>query len=100
MGEWTPELLAKIAGVVISLLFSYFPVLKDWYEKLTAEQKSLVMIGVLLGISVVVFLLSCFTSWIFVACTWAGAQKMLEVFLYALITNQATYLVTRTIRRK
>ena len=44
----TPEFLAAVAGVVLSLAFSYVPGLRDWYEALAGEFKRLIMAGVLL----------------------------------------------------
>ena len=45
----TAEELASIAGIVLSLLFSYIPGLKDAYDGLDGDYKRLVM-----GLSLVV----------------------------------------------
>ena len=42
-----PSLLASIAGVVLSLAFSYIPGLSTWYGGQSAQAKSLVMLGCL-----------------------------------------------------
>ena len=37
--EFTPELLVGIVGTVLSLVFSYFPVVHDWYQALKLRLK-------------------------------------------------------------
>ena len=54
--EFTPELLVGIVGTVLSLVFSYFPVVHDWYQALKTEAKSGIMLG-LLVISSTLFLI-------------------------------------------
>ena len=55
----TPEQLASIAGIALSLVFSYVPGASDWYAGLNPIPKRLVMAGSLLVVSVAVFGLSC-----------------------------------------
>ena len=40
------ELIVSIAGVVLSLLFSYIPGLRTWFAALVTETKQLIMLGV------------------------------------------------------
>lgn len=54
MIEFTPELLVGIVGTVLSLIFSYFPVVHDWYQALKTEAKSGIMLGLLVISSLVV----------------------------------------------
>jgi len=95
----TPEGLALLAGGLLSLVFSYFPKLKDWYEALDGTKKRLIMIGVLLGVSLTVYGVSCtqfagFLGLPVVACDQSGAVELLKVFLLALIANQSVYSVS------
>ncbi len=92
----TTELLTEIAGVTLSLAFSYTPGLKDQYERLDATGKRLVMLGMLLLACIVVMLLACGNIWngLSVACTQAGIVELVGLFIRAAIANQAAYLLT------
>ena len=85
------ESLALVAGVLLSLLFSYVPGLKDWFDKLSGNHKRLVMLGALLVSALGVFGLSCTGRYNFVACETDGAWALIEVFVLAAVANQAAY---------
>ena len=85
------ELLVAVAGVVFSLLFSYFPGLSNWYDPLPSDKKRLIMLAVLALSGVGVFVLACFGKYNLVACDAVGAWEMLEYFVLAAVANQAAY---------
>jgi len=85
------ELLIVIAGVVLSLLFSYIPGLKDWYDPLAPNAKRVIMLGALVLSAGGVFALACFGKYDLVACDAAGAWNLLEYFVLAAIANQTAY---------
>jgi len=92
------ELFPYIAGVVLSLVFSYFPGLSKWYDGLASNVKRLVMLGLILVVAGAYFGLSC-TSWaadlgIDLACTEDGFKAVVLAFVQILIANQATYLAS------
>jgi len=87
----TPETLALIAGVVISLIFSYIPGLKTWFETLAPDMKRLFMLGVLFVVTAALFGLSCAGLFAYFPCTWAGAWEALQLFILAAIANQTAY---------
>ena len=90
----TAEELAAIAGVVISLAFSYVPKLEGWYDDLVTQSKSLVMLGVMVAVSMATFLLSCYGVLEVVVCTQAGAMGLFKVLVAALVANQVTHRLT------
>lgn len=92
----TSEKLAELAGVVLSLAFSYVPGLKEKYEALSGIYKRLVMVGCLVVVAGAVFGLSCAGILSDVVCSEAGAIGLVRVFIAALIANQATYLLAGT----
>ena len=85
------ELLIVIAGVVLSLAFSYIPGLRDWFDPLWPNQKRFVMLGVLLISAGGVFALACFGKYDLVTCDMSGAWNLLEYFVAAAIANQTAY---------
>jgi hypothetical protein len=89
------EQLSSIAAVVLSLFFSYVPGVKGWYEKLDGEWKRLIMAGLLLVVAGGAYGVSCL-QWFSssVACDAGGGLKLLQVFLAALIANQATFMIS------
>jgi hypothetical protein len=90
----TSELLASIAGIVLSLGFSYIPGLSVWYAKLDGIYKRLLMAGLLLLTAAAAFGLSCADIFATVKCSQDGVIGLVEVFVLALIANQSTYLIT------
>jgi len=92
----TPEQLFAFAlsGIVISIIFEYFPKFSDWYNSLPDNIQRLVVLGSGLLVVLGAFGLGCLEililSWI---CTWAGLYDALLAFVAYIIANQATYLV-------
>jgi hypothetical protein len=95
----SPEVIMSTAGAVLSLLFSYFPVLRTKYAALSPEAKSGIMIGLLLVIAAGLFGLGCAglvnTG---VGCDQNGAMRALTSLVLALATNQGTWSVTKNLR--
>jgi len=92
------DLLLATAGILLSLVFTYFPGLKTWYEAQTGK-KALIMLGVILIVSLGYFGLACTALaakiGISVACTTDGALIVALAFVKIVIGNQATYLLTK-----
>jgi len=88
------QLLAGIAGIVLSLLFEYLPGLHDWYNALVDTKQKLVMLAALLLSAAGVFALACIGRYDLVTCDVAGVWMLLEYFVLAVIANQATYLIS------
>lgn len=90
------ELLSSVAGILLSLIFSYVPGLSTKYEALETTQKRLVMLGALVIVTGAMFGFACL-GWFGVplTCDQAGIEQLLGAFVLALTANQATYLVTK-----
>jgi hypothetical protein len=86
--------IASLAGVIISLVFSYIPGVSDWYANLNAQYKSLWMLAFLLIACGVLFGAGCLGYSSQVACTAEGAKSLVPLFIAAAIANQATYLIS------
>jgi len=87
----TVEQLGAVAGVLLSLAFSYVPGLSDRYSVLTAVQKSLIMLGLLAVVAVGALALSCANLIQAVECTQAGVMALINTFIAAAVANQAAY---------
>jgi len=92
--EVTPASLGAIAGVVISLLFSYIPKLNVLYAELAPEVKQLIMLGVLLVTSLTLYGLNCggilSTG---ITCDKNGIVQLITIFISTLIANQSTFSI-------
>jgi hypothetical protein len=93
------DLFLVIAGALLSLLFTYFPVLKDWYEK-QSGRKALIMLGLIVIVAATYFALGCFAVLaqklgILVPCTTDGAITVALAVIKILIGNQTAYLLTK-----
>lgn len=91
----TPEMLAAIAGAVLSLLFSYIPGLAPRFAALAPEVKRLIMAGMLLVISAVLYFLHCNSIiWIGLTCDRAGIIQLATIFISAIVANQGIFALT------
>lgn len=90
----TAEQLGAVAGVVLSLAFSYIPGLSDRFAQLEPTIKRLVMAALLLAVAVVALALSCAQLVITVECSQQGLIGLVNTFIAALVANQAAYLIS------
>ena len=91
------NLLLGAVGVAMSLFFTYFPKVSDWYETQAPQRKALVMLGALLAAAVAVFALVCSDMGVLIGvtltCDKAGAVVLLSAFIKILAGNQLAYLM-------
>lgn len=95
------ELLVTIAGVVLSLLFSYLPGLSARYGELTGDKKRLIMLGMLALVAGGVYALDCggilvkFSPDLAGMCsTDDGWVVVVKSFVLAMIANQSTFMIS------
>lgn len=89
----TDNILMAGAGILLAILFAYTPGLKTWYDAQTGERKALVMLAALLATAGIVAGGSCWLGYGWVTCDQSGGKQLLELFIAALIGNQATYTI-------
>jgi hypothetical protein len=91
----SPEWIVGIAGVLLSLAFSYIPYLRVKYASLSGEVKRLIMLGLLVLVSVVVFMLQCYGILASnLACDKQGAITLVRYLIIAIVSNQSAYMIT------
>jgi hypothetical protein len=88
------QLLSALAGIALSLAFSYIPGLREWFQALTGEWKRVTLLAALLAVSGAIYGLSCAAIVNAVSCDQAGAIGLAQAFLLALIANQSAYQLT------
>jgi hypothetical protein len=91
----TAEQLALIAGAFLSLLFSYIPGLKDWFEPLENKYKQAIMGGLLIVVAFAIYGLSCAAVLSYFTCDKTGLMQVINILVMALIANQSVYLITK-----
>jgi hypothetical protein len=93
------ETLAASTGIVLSLFSSYLPGWSKWYSDLTSDYKRLIMALLLLIVAVGSFLLSCsgYGSQfnIDTTCNPNGFISLVQIYIAALVANQAVYAITK-----
>lgn len=92
------EFLTAIAGVLLSLAFSYVPKLNEKFAALESTYKRLIMLGLLVVVSAGLYGLAC-AGWaadlgIEVTCDRPGLISLLQAFVWAMIANQAAYQIS------
>ena len=93
------EMLSAVAGIMLSLVFSYIPGVSDWFAALDGTRKRLVMLAALLAAAAGAAGLSCLGiaqvgGAALPGCTQGGLQSILEALVVALVANQAAYLIS------
>lgn len=88
----TPELLALVAGSVLSLLFSYIPGLRTKFAALCGETKRLIMAGLLMIVTIGIFALVHFGA--LTPSEPLSIWGYIYLFIQALIANQGTYTLS------
>jgi hypothetical protein len=92
---FTPAVLASIFGVILSLFFSYFPKVRDWFALLAGDRKRLIMLAGLTVIALAIYGLNCI-AWIAaegLTCDQAGAVVLVNAWVAAIVANQTAYLL-------
>ena len=89
------ELIAAVAGILLSLFFSYVPGLNKKFAALQSDYKRLIMLAALAIASIGVFGVACL-GWfdVGVECNQDGALAVLQAFVLALIANQSAYAIS------
>lgn len=94
------KFLARIAGIALSLTFSYIPLAQKRYDTLGGIAKRLVMAGLLVLVAAATYSLSCWGVISgYVECTQAGLISTVGFFIDALIANQATFLISPKLKK-
>jgi hypothetical protein len=94
----TPEMIAAVAGVLLSLAASYLPGFSSWFDGLASDDRRRVMLGVLFVVALALFGIGC-AGWqdqfnVAVQCSVDGAFELFWAFFYAVTANQVTYALT------
>ncbi len=86
--------LSAVAGVALSLAFSYIPGLSGWFDEKDPTSKRLIMAAVLLVAVAVIFGLSCANVITAASCDQPGVVGLVSALIAALVANQATYTIS------
>lgn len=90
----SPETLAMIAGVILSLIFSYIPGARNWFDQYAPEAKRLIMLVLLAVVAFGSYGLACAGILTGIACTVPGAIDVVWTLILAVIANQAAYSIS------
>jgi hypothetical protein len=102
--DFTPALVAAVAAVVLSLLFTYVPGLRVWYGALTSQVKSLIMLGLMVICAVAITALAQYgvipaahpitwTDCVVVVITWLVASQ--ATFTLAPLPNDVSRVIVQ-----
>lgn len=88
--------LSLLAGALLSLVFSYVPGLKEWFDAKDGTVKRLIMLAALVIVTALIFGASCAQLGLpfQVTCDKEGAVGIVLIFLSALAANQTIFLVS------
>lgn len=86
------QVISGLAGVLLSLAFSYLPGLRQWFAPKDAPTKSLIMLACLLVVTVALFIVRCNT--LVAQCFITNWLDYASAFGTALVLNQGTYTIS------
>jgi hypothetical protein len=94
------DTLSAMAGVLLSLAFTYIPGLQARYDPIDGVYKRLIMLGLLVLVAGGAFSLAC-AGWgadlgLELACDRNGLVGLLRALIAALVANQTTFLISPT----
>lgn len=88
--------LGALAGSVSSLLFSYFPGLKSWFDVQPSDRKAFVNLLVLAMVAMGAYLVNCYGIYdLGIVCDKSGLVELVKLFFATLVGSQTTWLATR-----
>lgn len=79
--------IAAVAGLVLSLAFSYIPGLKDWYDRLTPTPKRALMALALIVVTAALLAYKCRAE---SGCYGVNFETYVAALIASLVTNQST----------
>jgi len=89
--SFTPEMVTGLIAVILSVVFAYVPKLRVWFAGLESRIKSYIMLGLLIVVSVTVYLLADYG--IILTYQPVTIFTLFQVILTAIATNQGTYMI-------
>lgn len=94
----TADFISSVAGILLSLVFSYIPGLNTAFAKLDTGKQRLIMLASLVVVSLALVGISCagFAKDLGIAltCDRSGFVLVAQAFVFSLIANQAAYSIT------
>jgi hypothetical protein len=90
----TAQELSLVAGILLSLFFTYIPKANTWFAGLGKEVKQLFMLGLLALAALGSFGLACAGVIALVTCDKAGAIELATAFILAVVANQSTHRIS------
>lgn len=92
------DFILGLAGILLSLIFSYVPRASDWFATLNGERKRLVMLALCALVTAAMVGLACAKLaaqfGVAVTCDQQGIVEVLRAFATAVVMNQTTYLLS------
>ena len=96
------DVISGLAGILLSLVFSYVPGARDWFGKLDGIHKRLVMLGILAAAALLLAGLACWEGATIGhgdavplrGCNQEGLTILIRTFLTAVVVNQAAYAIS------
>ena len=87
--------LSTIAGVILSLLFSYVPGVSTWYSMQSPDTKRVVMLVAIVLVAGSAFALSCWglggQLGLLITCDQASAWGLIRAIVACAVGNQVAY---------
>ena len=99
----TPENIAFVLGILLSIVFEVVPPAKAWFDKLTSGQKFLFLSGGGLIVVAAFFILGCIALFgldKYVTCDALGAQDAFLVWLAYFLASQGTFGTIHTVQKE
>ena len=88
------DVVAGVVGTLVSLSISYIPGFKEWFKKLSGENKRVLQLAFAVIALAILIELSCYGESKTFQCSQYGVLDGLEILFSYAVMNQATYTFT------
>ena len=90
------DVISALVGIVLSLVFSYVPGIRDLWAKLTPTKKRLWMLLLLVLVTLAIFGIGCIPGLQIkvVTCDKNGIMELAKIFFIALVANQSAFEIS------
>ena len=90
------DVIASVAGIIISLVCSYVPGVRDKFGALDPTQKRLCILCALFASAIIIGGASCVGIIDAIECTREGAFILIRSFVVAMVASQGIYMLSTT----
>jgi hypothetical protein len=94
----TSAAIVAVVASILSLVFTYFPIVRVWWAKQPTDLKSAITILLVCGTAVAIYFLGCWSILVTdISCDNQGIAKLVILLFVSLTSNQGVWTITKNL---